>query len=59
MYEHGEIVHRHFSPGYVVLSLFVSCIGTITTLELLHRRTALQGWYNWYGGHGTAPLHSD
>ncbi|KAI9882403.1 MAG: hypothetical protein M1823_005848 [Watsoniomyces obsoletus] len=44
----GHIVHRHFTPGYILLSYLVSCIGACTTLELLHRRTAGRGLYNWF-----------
>ncbi|KFY31704.1 hypothetical protein V493_00884 [Pseudogymnoascus sp. VKM F-4281 (FW-2241)] len=43
----GRIVPREFTPGYVVLSYVVSFIGAWTTLELLHRRTAGKGLYNW------------
>lgn len=46
----GKIVPRSFSAGYVVLSYVVSYIGALTTLELIHRRTALRGIYNWYAG---------
>ena len=44
----GEIVPRSFMPGYIVLSYIVSYIGALTTLELLHKRTAGRGLYNWY-----------
>ncbi|OBT92158.1 hypothetical protein VE01_10030 [Pseudogymnoascus verrucosus] len=43
----GRIVPRQFTPGFVVLSYLVSFIGAWTTLELLHRRTAGKGLYNW------------
>ncbi|KFY49131.1 hypothetical protein V495_00719 [Pseudogymnoascus sp. VKM F-4514 (FW-929)] len=43
----GRIVPREFTPGFVVLSYLVSFIGAWTTLELLHRRTAGKGLYNW------------
>lgn len=43
----GRIVPREFTPGFVVLSYFISFIGAWTTLELLHRRTAGKGLYNW------------
>ena len=42
-----QIVPRSFTPGYVVLSYLVSYVGSWTTLELLHRRTAERGFYNW------------
>ncbi|KAI9829072.1 MAG: hypothetical protein M1832_000095 [Thelocarpon impressellum] len=44
----GEIVPRSFTPGYILLSYVVSYIGALTTLELLHRRTAGRGVYNWF-----------
>ncbi|KAE8378761.1 hypothetical protein BDV26DRAFT_291885 [Aspergillus bertholletiae] len=34
--------------GFVFLSYVVSVMGCTTTLELLHRRTAKSGLYNWY-----------
>ncbi|OBT61333.1 hypothetical protein VE03_09534 [Pseudogymnoascus sp. 23342-1-I1] len=43
----GRIVSREFTPGFVVLSYLVSFIGAWTTLELLQRRTAGKGLYNW------------
>ena len=45
---HGHIVPRSFTPGYILLSYLVSYVGAWTTLELLHRRTADRGRYNWY-----------
>lgn len=45
----GQIVSRCFSPGLVVLSYVVSWIGAWTTLELINKRTAGRGLYNWYG----------
>jgi NO-binding membrane sensor protein with MHYT domain len=44
----GKVVPRSFIAGYVVLSYLVSFIGAWTTLELLNRRTAGKGFYNWY-----------
>lgn len=44
----GQVVPRSFSPGYVVLSYFVSYVGALTTLELINRRTSVKGAYNWY-----------
>jgi NO-binding membrane sensor protein with MHYT domain len=38
----------HYNAGFIVLSYFVSLVGCITTLELLHRRTSRRGLYNWY-----------
>lgn len=34
--------------GYIFLSYVISTMGCATTLELLHRRTAMAGLYNWY-----------
>ncbi|KAK6358842.1 hypothetical protein TWF696_000022 [Orbilia brochopaga] len=42
----GEIAHQHILGTYVALSYAVSYIGSVTTLELLHRRTGMRGWYN-------------
>ncbi|RMD39869.1 hypothetical protein DV735_g5253, partial [Chaetothyriales sp. CBS 134920] len=39
---------KTYQPGFIVLSCFVSLIGCITTLELLHRRTSTRGAYNWF-----------
>ncbi|RDW60762.1 hypothetical protein BP6252_12145 [Coleophoma cylindrospora] len=44
----GKIVPKSFNAGYVVLSYVVSYIGAWTTLELIHRRTAMRGYYNWF-----------
>lgn len=44
----GQIVPRAFSPGYVALSYLVSYVGAWTTLELINKRTAVRGLYNWY-----------
>ncbi|KAF3308827.1 hypothetical protein TWF173_000704 [Orbilia oligospora] len=43
----GEIAHQNFEVGYIALSYAVSYIGSVTTLELLNRRTGNRGWYNW------------
>ena len=40
---------KHFSARFVVLSFFVGYLGSLTTLELLMRRTSMRGLYNWYG----------
>lgn len=45
---HERPVHVHYIPGYIVLSYFISLVGCLTTLELLHRRTSRSGAYNWY-----------
>ncbi|KAI9676790.1 MAG: hypothetical protein M1829_002885 [Trizodia sp. TS-e1964] len=44
----GQIIPHSFAPIFVVLSYLVSYVGSLTTLELLHRRTAGKGLYNWY-----------
>jgi NO-binding membrane sensor protein with MHYT domain len=44
----GQIISRSFIPGYVVSSYFVSFLGAWTALELISRRTAMRGRYNWY-----------
>ncbi|KAK6518853.1 hypothetical protein TWF281_003544 [Arthrobotrys megalospora] len=43
----GEIAHQNFEAGYIALSYAVSYVGSVTTLELLNRRTGSRGWYNW------------
>jgi hypothetical protein len=44
----GEIVPKTFQAGFIVLSYAVSWIGALTTLEVINRRTAGKGLYNWY-----------
>ncbi|KAH9223471.1 hypothetical protein DL95DRAFT_492617 [Leptodontidium sp. 2 PMI_412] len=44
----GEIISKSYKAGYVVLSYFVSCLGAFTTLEIMKRRTASNGWYNCF-----------
>ncbi|KAI9364200.1 hypothetical protein BD770DRAFT_309575, partial [Pilaira anomala] len=39
---------QHFDPGLVALSYVISVIGSMTTLELLQRRTHIRGSYNWF-----------
>ncbi|EEQ28529.1 hypothetical protein McanCB56680_006570 [Microsporum canis] len=41
-------VTQSFHPEYIILSFIVSFVGCATCLELLHRRTARLGLYNWY-----------
>ncbi|KAF3492078.1 uncharacterized protein GIQ15_01595 [Arthroderma uncinatum] len=41
-------VHQSFHAEFIVLSFVVSLVGCATCLELLHRRTARLGLYNWY-----------
>jgi NO-binding membrane sensor protein with MHYT domain len=44
----GKIIPKGLIPGYVVLSFFISYLGSWTTLELINRRTSSKGLYNWY-----------
>lgn len=44
----GRVLPRSFTAGYVILSYVVSYVGAWTTLELINRRTAAKGSYNWY-----------
>ncbi|KAI2122201.1 hypothetical protein LOZ42_000665 [Ophidiomyces ophidiicola] len=44
----NELVPVSYSAGFIVLSYIVSLAGCATCLELLHRRTARFGLYNWY-----------
>ncbi|PWW78923.1 hypothetical protein C7212DRAFT_275219 [Tuber magnatum] len=39
---------QRFAAGYIILSYFVSFLGSLSTLELLQRRTSQRGLYNWY-----------
>ncbi|CUS14729.1 unnamed protein product [Tuber aestivum] len=39
---------QRFAAGYIILSYFVSFLGSLSTLELLQRRTSHRGLYNWY-----------
>lgn len=43
----GHVIDRKFLPGFVILSYFVSALGSWTTLELINRRTAMRGPANW------------
>ncbi|WEW55649.1 hypothetical protein PRK78_001082 [Emydomyces testavorans] len=43
----NELAPVSYSPGFIVLSYLVSLAGCATCLELLHRRTARFGLYNW------------
>ncbi|KAI1300758.1 hypothetical protein F5Y03DRAFT_223101 [Xylaria venustula] len=42
----GHFVPRSFNPGFIVLSFLVSLIGSISTLELINRRTSRNGFLN-------------
>ncbi|KAG0633380.1 hypothetical protein HOY80DRAFT_630626 [Tuber brumale] len=39
---------QRFAAGYIILSYFVSFLGSLSTLELLQRRTSQRGLHNWY-----------
>ncbi|KAL7409215.1 hypothetical protein BDY24DRAFT_445093 [Mrakia frigida] len=41
-----EILIQHYSPGYVILSVFLAVVGAACTLELLIRRTSNHGMWN-------------
>ncbi|RKF63074.1 putative mhyt domain signaling protein [Erysiphe neolycopersici] len=43
----GSIVSRRFASGFIILSYFISYIGSWATLELISRRTSNSGLYNW------------
>jgi hypothetical protein len=46
-YTSGDVVPFRFDPGIIVASYFVSLIGSITTVELLHRRREGKGITSW------------
>lgn len=43
-----ELAGVSYNAGFIVLSYLVSLAGCATCVELLHRRTARFGLYNWY-----------
>lgn len=63
-YAKGDIVPFHMSAGIIVASstsapdhttttqltvIAIPCLaGCITTVELLHRKSSIRGWLNWY-----------
>lgn len=47
-YSEGDEVPFHFQSGVIVASYFVSLVGSITTVELLHRKREGKGWTTWY-----------
>lgn len=47
IYNVGENVPFHFSSGIIVASFFVSLVGSVTTVELLHRRREGKGFTLW------------
>jgi len=44
----GEVPIQGFNGGFIVLSLVISVVGTLTALELLRRVTSTTGILNWY-----------
>ncbi|KAK3988759.1 hypothetical protein QBC44DRAFT_98340 [Cladorrhinum sp. PSN332] len=42
----GHIVPIKFNPGIIVLSYFISLVGSMSTLELINRRTSRKGYSN-------------
>ncbi|OKL63470.1 hypothetical protein UA08_01797 [Talaromyces atroroseus] len=46
-----------YSGGYIALSYVVSATGSITCLELLHRRSSRSGLFNCMGGIGIWSMH--
>ncbi|KAG4301355.1 hypothetical protein PCK1_002281 [Pneumocystis canis] len=44
---YGEVVSQHISVKIILLSYFISILGSFTTLELLRRRTSIRGMFNW------------
>lgn len=47
-YAIGDHVPFRFSSGIIIASFFVSLVGSVTTVELLHRRREGKGWVIWY-----------
>ncbi|KAI9806178.1 MAG: hypothetical protein M1825_006293 [Sarcosagium campestre] len=43
----GQVVQFSFDASFIAASYIVSCIGSWTTLELLHWRVATRGLCNW------------
>lgn len=48
IYPAGLYAPQAFAPGHIALSYMVSFIGSLSTVELLQRRTSMRGLYNWY-----------
>lgn len=55
----GTDVSVSYLGGYIFLSYVISAMGCATTLELLHRRTAMAGLYNWYDNSDGRPTIYD
>lgn len=47
-YKVGDVVPFHMLPGLIIVSYIVSLVGSVTTVELLHRRKTGGGWLSWY-----------
>ncbi|EON68873.1 hypothetical protein W97_08131 [Coniosporium apollinis CBS 100218] len=43
----GDVVPFHMLPGLIIVSYIVSLVGSVTTVELLHRRKTGGGWLSW------------
>jgi len=48
IYRENDEVPFHFQSGVIIASYFVSLVGSITTVELLHRKREGKGWTTWY-----------
>ncbi|KAJ9642540.1 hypothetical protein H2199_004921 [Coniosporium tulheliwenetii] len=46
-YKVGDVVPFHMLPGLIIVSYIVSLVGSVTTVELLHRRKTGGGWLSW------------
>jgi NO-binding membrane sensor protein with MHYT domain len=44
----GDNVPFQFAAGIIIASFFVSLVGSVTTVELLHRRREGKGYILWY-----------
>ena len=42
----GQVMPQTYNAGFVALSFFVSLVGAGSTLELINRRTGLNGLFN-------------
>jgi hypothetical protein len=47
-YAIGDLVPFRFTWYIILVSYFVSLAGSLTTVELLHRRKPGKGWLSWY-----------
>ncbi|KTW28669.1 uncharacterized protein T551_02519 [Pneumocystis jirovecii RU7] len=44
---YDQVVEQYISLKIVMISYFISVLGSYTTLELLRRRTSMRGVFNW------------